>query len=258
MHTLQSTGIPTSDQIAAVWPPAARMAAGPVAIIECFQRIPCNPCATSCPRGAIQPFADINDTPIIDWDKCNGCTLCLTKCPGLAIMIIDETWQDKSGAGRILIKIPYEFRPLPAVGDEVVARDRAGNFVAMAQVVAVLLNHSMNKVPIVSIAIDPAHAKTIRSINVDARYRSIACRCNDLDEAQIQALINAGHTSIDEIKRIARLGMGPCQGRSCIPIVMGMLARHLGVPVAQLSPGTYRPSVKSIALGDLADCDATH
>ena len=254
---LEKTGIPTIEQVKAAFPPAERLAQGPVAIIECFQRIPCNPCATSCPRGAILPFADINDVPAINYDACNGCTLCLTKCPGLAIMVVDMNWKDKSGQNRVLIKLPYEFRPLPDVGDEIVALDRAGGFVAMAEVVQVLLNHSMNKVPIVSIAVDKAHVQTIRSIKVDTRHRAVVCRCNDLDEADIVALIANGATSIDELKRIARLGMGPCQGRSCLPIIQGMLSRALDTPIAELAPGTYRPSVKSIALGDLADYEGT-
>jgi Fe-S-cluster-containing hydrogenase component 2 len=252
---LEKTGIPTAEEIVAAFPSAERLAQGPVAVIECFQRIPCNPCATSCPRGAILPFGDINDLPVINYADCNGCTLCITKCPGLAIMVVDMTWKDAAGLGRALIKLPYEFRPLPAVGDEVVATDRAGAFVAMAEVVQVLLNHSMNKVPIVSIAVDKSLVRTVRNFHVDVRQRAVVCRCNDLDEADIAALIAAGATSIDELKRIARLSMGPCQGRGCVPIVQGMLARALGVPVAELPPGTYRPSVKSIALGNLAEYD---
>ena len=255
MKALEKTGIPTAAEVDAAFPPEARLAEGPVAVIECFQRIPCNPCATSCPRGAIQPFEDINDVPAINYANCNGCTLCITKCPGLAIMVIDMTWKDKSGLDRALIKLPYEFRPLPTVGDEVVATDRKGDFVAMAEVIQVLLNHSMNKVPIVSIAVDKSLVRTVRNFHLDVRQRAVVCRCNDLDEADITALIAAGAASIDEIKRIARLGMGPCQGRNCIPIVLGILSRSLGVPVSELSPGTYRPSVKSIALGDLADYD---
>ncbi|MDR2183950.1 MAG: (2Fe-2S)-binding protein [Clostridiales bacterium] len=256
MHnSLEKTGIPTTAEVDAAFPPAERLAKGPVAVIECFQRIPCNPCATSCPRGAILPFADINDIPEINYEACNGCTLCLTKCPGLAIMVVDMTWKDKSGLDRAVIKLPYEFRPLPVVGDDVVALDRAGNFVAMARVVSVLLNHSMNKVPIVSIAVDKQLVPIVRSIRVDVRQRAVVCRCNDLDEAEISAYITGGTTSIEELKRITRLGMGPCQGRNCVPIALGMLSRALGLPIDELEPATYRPSVKSIALGDLAKYD---
>jgi len=245
---LEKTGIPTAADVDEVFPSEARLAEGSVAVIEYYQRIPCNPCATSCPRGAIQPFGDINDRPTINEADCNGCSLCLTKCPGIAIMIVDMTWSED----RALIKLPYEFRPLPEKGDEVLALDRAGNVVTKVEVIQVLLNHAMNKVPIISIAVDKSLVKVVRNIRLDKRGSAIVCRCNDLTADDIRDLIAQGATSIDELKRVARLGMGPCQGRNCIPLVAGELSRALGVPVAQLSPGTFRPSVKSIALGDLA------
>jgi sarcosine oxidase subunit alpha len=61
-------------------------------IIECPQRIPCNPCHTSCPTGAVKAFKDINDQPEIDYEKCTGCARCVAVCPGLACFVVDLTW----------------------------------------------------------------------------------------------------------------------------------------------------------------------
>ncbi|MCL2405880.1 MAG: (2Fe-2S)-binding protein [Defluviitaleaceae bacterium] len=260
---LEKTGVPTQSEIESVFPSDERLSKGPVAVIECFQSIPCDPCATACPRGAILPFADINDRPVIDNDKCNGCILCMTKCPGLAIMVVDITWSQD----RALIKMPYEFRPLPDVGQTVQALDREGTVVAEAEVIRVQYNKSMNKVPIVSIAVDKQLVKTIRNIRTicdtpttathtaiqeEAQDTGIVCRCNDLQLAEIRALIAKGYTTIAELKQMARLGMGPCQGRNCLPVVVNELSRALGVPVAELPVGSFRPMVKSIYLGDLA------
>ena len=60
---LKSTGIPTQKDLESVVPSKERLAKGPVAIMECFEKIPCNPCYTSCKRGAITEFEDINDRP---------------------------------------------------------------------------------------------------------------------------------------------------------------------------------------------------
>ena len=79
---LISTGIPTKEDLQGVTPPAQRRAKGPVAMAECFQKIPCNPCAASCPVKAIHIGEDINECPTIDFDLCTGCGTCLTKCPG--------------------------------------------------------------------------------------------------------------------------------------------------------------------------------
>lgn len=248
---LEKTGVPTPAQVDEVFPPPARLTQGPVAIIECFQHIPCNPCATCCPREAILPFTDINDRPTIDNNLCNGCTICLTKCPGLAIIVVDEAWSKDRAA----IKLPYEFRPLPEKGQMVTALDREGNPVGQAEVIRVAYTNSMNKVPIVSIAVDKSLIKVVRHIAMDRQSDSTVCRCNDLTLEEIRDYIKQGYTSVDEIKRMARLGMGPCQGRSCLPIVLGELSRATGRPAAELCPGTYRPVVKSIKLGALAEYD---
>ena len=246
---LEKTGVPTQAQIDEVFPAPERLTKGPVAVIECFQHIPCNPCATSCPRGAILPFDDINDRPKMDDSLCNGCAICLTKCPGLAIMIVDGSRAD----GKVVIKLPYEFRPLPEPGQIVTALDRAGMPVGKSQVLQVVLTSKMNKVPLVSVAVDRELMKVVRHISMDKDPPSIVCRCSDLDLEEIRGFIAQGYTSVDELKCVARLGMGPCQGRNCIPIVMNELARALCVPPAQLSPSTYRPVVRSIKLGELAD-----
>ena len=130
---LSRTGVATIDDITSILPPEERMKQGPVAIIECFQNIPCNPCATSCAKKAIKEFSDINDRPVIDYDKCNGCGTCISNCPGLAIFVVDETYSDQEA----LIKIPYEFTPLPSKGQSVDALDREGNKVGKARVVKV-------------------------------------------------------------------------------------------------------------------------
>lgn len=58
--------------------------------------------------------------------------------------------------------------------------------------------------------------------------KRVVCRCNDVTVEDIEALIDSGITDIEEIKRLLRVGMGPCQGRTCIPIVISILARKTG------------------------------
>ncbi|EHM09973.1 hypothetical protein TheveDRAFT_0834 [Thermanaerovibrio velox DSM 12556] len=103
-------------------------------IIECPQRIPCNPCNTSCPTGAVLPFEDINDTPRIDYSKCTGCAMCVAKCPGLACFVVDLTWGEE---GMALMKLPYEMLPRPEKGDSVECLNRVGEVVYKSKVEAV-------------------------------------------------------------------------------------------------------------------------
>ena len=89
-----------------------------VAIIECVQEIPCNPCVDACPTNAIS-MENINALPKIDYEKCIGCGKCIEVCPGLAIFVVKVN-------EKALISLPYEFLPLPKEGQKVKALDREG------------------------------------------------------------------------------------------------------------------------------------
>jgi Fe-S-cluster-containing hydrogenase component 2 len=115
-----------------LFPEGERLRRAPFPLIECVENIPCNPCETSCPRGAIKIGENITDVPQIDFDKCNGCSICLLKCPGLAIFIADMREE-----GKAKLSIPYEFWPLPEVGSKCKCVDRAGKYVCEGEIVAV-------------------------------------------------------------------------------------------------------------------------
>ena len=53
-------------------------------LIDCLYGFACNPCAFSCPHGAITK-SSTSTVPEIDFGKCIGCTDCVYQCPGLAI-----------------------------------------------------------------------------------------------------------------------------------------------------------------------------
>ena len=160
---LERTGIPTDDDLEKVIPDKKRLARGPVVIIECFQRIPCDPCAISCKLGAIKPFKDINDLPIVDFDKCTGCGICISSCPGLAIFVIDMNYSDKKS----LIKLPHEMLPLPEKGEDVYALDRAGDILGKVKVSRVL--KIKNKTNIISLEVPKGMAMKVRSIKVEGK-----------------------------------------------------------------------------------------
>lgn len=79
----------------------------------------------------------------------------------------------------------------------------------------------------------------------------IVCRCSDLTRQDIRNLINNGYTTFDEIKRISRAGMGACQGKTCIPLIIREISQITGKPINEISPGTYRPPVKAIPMEEI-------
>jgi Fe-S-cluster-containing hydrogenase component 2 len=155
---IETTGIAATEEIATILPDHERLHKGPVAIFECLQNIPCNPCADACARGAIQPFADINERPIVEWSLCNGCGLCLARCPGLAIFVVDYTYSEKQA----LVKIPFEFSPLPEEGEWVIALNRSGHTVGEGQVIRV--QNGQNKTAILWLAVPKELMMEVRNI----------------------------------------------------------------------------------------------
>jgi len=79
------------------------------------------------------------------------------------------------------------------------------------------------------------------------------CRCEDITRERILACISDGYETLDEIKRVTRAGMGPCQGRTCRNLIATELSRAYGVPMEEVLMTTFRPPVKPISLGALAD-----
>ena len=75
---------------------------------------------------------------------------------------------------------------------------------------------------------------------------TIICRCEDLTLGQLRKLISEGYTTLDEIKRISRAGMGPCQGRTCRALIEREIAAMTGTPVKEQSPARYRQPSKPV------------
>lgn len=77
---------------------------------------------------------------------------------------------------------------------------------------------------------------------------TIICRCSDVSLADIRALINEGYTTFDEIKRITRIGMGPCQGKTCSQLVLREIAAMSSTPIQDLKNQTTRPPAVGVRL----------
>lgn len=69
----------------------------------------------------------------------------------------------------------------------------------------------------------------------------IVCRCEDITEEDIVEAIEDGYDELELLKRHLRLGMGPCQGKTCIPLAERILARETGKSTEELKEPTSRP-----------------
>jgi len=73
----------------------------------------------------------------------------------------------------------------------------------------------------------------------------------------LATLIADGPPNQDQVKRLTRAGMGPCQGRRCREQVALTLAQAAGVPVARIPLALHRPPVRPLPLQVMADWEET-
>ena len=156
---IEKTGVASLEQVKAEFPEKVVLIK-PKAIIECYKEIPCNPCHTSCPFDAIHIPEDINVRPKIDFDKCTGCGVCVYNCPGLAIMVTQIV------DGKIKMRIPYEFYPLPKKGSVVNVMNRAGEVISQADVLHVAISEKQNKTALITIELPEKHLYEAITIEV--------------------------------------------------------------------------------------------
>ena len=159
---LRKKGYLTKDELikSKCYPSEERFNKGPVAIIECIEEIPCNPCEAACKFEAIKIGKPITNIPILDENLCRGCGLCIARCPGLAIFVIDKNYSDKEG----LISFPYEYLALPKTGSIVEAVNREGKVVCSGKVIKVLNKKSFDRTPVITIALSKEKLDEVRGI----------------------------------------------------------------------------------------------
>jgi bacterioferritin-associated ferredoxin len=82
--------------------------------------------------------------------------------------------------------------------------------------------------------------------------KTIICRCEDIAEDEFFAILKMGVTSIEEIKRLTRAGMGHCQGRTCKKLIAQIIARETGKKLSEILFSTTRPPIKPVELKTVA------
>ena len=213
-------------------PDEERMKARPFVQLDCLYGFACNPCTFSCPQGAISKPTTAS-TPTVDYDKCIGRMECVNHCPGLAIFgyNLQKEW--------CFLPIEYDV----AEGAEVYLVDNNGKKVGDGVVEKVLKKDNKTNVARVKVsALNSAAMTDIKGFIVKEKYpeqldfrnvpggqkdTTYVCHCEDITDEQILAAVgDRKYISVDELKHITRMGMGPCRGKRCIARARGLLRSH--------------------------------
>lgn len=163
-------GIITRAELEAIghYPSEERMRKGPVAVCECLQNIPCNPCESSCPAHAINIGQDISSLPELDVDKCIGCSACITHCSGLACFVLDKSYSETVGS----VSFPYEYLNTYQKGDTVKAANRAGQYVCDGVIKRINTTPKSDRTTVVTLEVPIDQVDEVRSIYREHTYET--------------------------------------------------------------------------------------
>jgi sarcosine oxidase subunit alpha len=238
---------------------------GVLPVFHCHQEVPCNPCATVCPEGAVRIEGDrITGLPyVVDVDLCKGCMNCVFVCPGLAVTLVDY----RKDPVHAVVTLPYEIgKEKVEVGQKVPVTDLDGGILGYYPVEKVVSNEK--KYPgtlLVQVKIEKPMAKKAVGIWVQEERidpsliyekalppdEAIICRCERVTAGEIRETIRAGVRDINQLKALTRAGKGACGSKTCRPMIWRIFEEE-GIDLAEVTDRIDRPLFVEVPLGVLA------
>jgi NAD(P)H-nitrite reductase large subunit len=80
----------------------------------------------------------------------------------------------------------------------------------------------------------------------------IICRCEEVKRREILEAIQMGCRTVDEVKKMTRAGMGPCQGRTCGRLIAKIISEQTGLELDEVSMSSVRFPVQSLPFSAIA------
>ncbi len=76
----------------------------------------------------------------------------------------------------------------------------------------------------------------------------LICRCEEITLGAIEKAIEEGCTTLNEVKRASRAGMGLCQSRTCSKLIARIISQKTGLPLSEVLPVNSRPPVRPVKI----------
>jgi bacterioferritin-associated ferredoxin len=197
-----------------------------------------------------------------DAESCKYCRRCLAGCPGLAITLVDY----RKNQDLVEVTIPYEFsRETLHTGDRVIVMDTEGAELGCLEVTQLQMVPAFDRTLLVKVQAPREYSRRIAGIRVQEAQVSepmthyvehvsddtIVCRCERVTAGEIRALVRQGYRDMNEIKVVARAGMGACGAKTC-NLLIHRIFREEGVPGKDIADHTRRPVFVEVPLGVFA------
>lgn len=236
-------------------------------VIHCTQEIPCNPCASICPKSLIH--VDTNDIRNLPQflnegaQFCIACGRCVAVCPGLAITLTD--YRQKEGFAEVTL--PWEQDPsILQTGSLLEAMDTDGKSLGHFPIIKIRKLNAFSGTTLVTLESPADIAPYIAGLRVipssetqlldsppdltdDDAY---LCRCERVRVGDVRTLIREGVRDINQIKAATKVSMGACGGKTCLSLIR-QLFRSEGVPPEEIVDCTIRPVFIEMPLHVLAN-----
>jgi NADPH-dependent 2,4-dienoyl-CoA reductase/sulfur reductase-like enzyme/Fe-S-cluster-containing hydrogenase component 2/bacterioferritin-associated ferredoxin len=233
-------------------------------IFHCYQEVPCNPCTSVCPVGAVKTEDDkITGLPyMVDLDACTGCASCLAVCPGLSVTMVDF----REDPSHPFVTLPYEvWREKVEIGQTVPVTDLDGAILGYFPVEKVSSRRKYPGTLLVRLKVHKAVAKAAVGIWVQEKQiepstiyekepppdEAIVCRCERVTAGEIRASIRSGIRDLNQIKALTRAGMGACGSKTCRPMIWRIFQEE-GIDLKSVTDRVDRPLFVEVPIGVFA------
>lgn len=230
-------------------------------VIRCLQEIPCNPCIEACNLKSIE----IKDKTLMGLPEfqgdCVGCCKCVVICPGLAITIVDKRYDKTKKTAKVII--PWEMpEGTIKIGNKIITSGFEGEIIGQGKVIDIKESKWQNKRALVHLEVPYNEADLVAGIRIRNPVYSlkkpnmknikdeeiVICRCERVTKKQIKDFIEkTGARDINAIKAALKVGMGPCGGKTCTELIMGIF-KELRIDKKEITPPTERPFTQEIPI----------
>lgn len=95
----------------------------------------------------------------------------------------------------------------------------------------------------------------VKYTNMEKEQKTYVCRCEEVTREEIIEAIKNGATTLNEVKRWTRAGMGLCQGKICSKNVAKIICEVTGKKIEEVIPSTTRQPVRPVLIDVIADKD---